>query len=207
MKDERIETGEFIIIHYKDTLIKVESKSYSWRNKIKNNSQNIYKRFFKLLNFINIRDEDFDKIFPNFYRWDDKSIVEYIKENSIIYWPIEEKEFENNKLYRIWISLIISVPLNLQYKTSLVYRRLLKDRRNLISWIQNLKDNIDLNDEISINIKNVINLARSNAREETIYSNNKFIMERNIEKNIKYLIINEEGNNLYKMIMEMKYNS
>lgn len=200
--DLRLNPGEFIMIYnsvdgeIKD-VIKVQSTGYNWRSFIRNNNANICHQFYKLFNYLSPKALD-DK-FPKIPYFSENYIAKILNKQPLITWPMNDKTEDSRGIYRIWASVLLSVPLNKQELAFNLMKNYQIDKRDLKEYVKSLLDFEDLDKkDISENIKSLINEIK-NAR----YSVDEDIREQ-MNKEVIRKVDRTKGYNLYTMIRDMK---
>lgn len=201
-KDLRLNPGEFIMVYNSvdgevRDIIKVQSTGYNWRSFVRNNNANICHQFYKLFNYLSPK--ALDDRFPKIPYFAENYIKKSLEKAPIIVWPSNQKAEDSRGIYRIWASLLLSVPLSKQVQVFNMMRDHQNDKKDLKDYIKSLLDyeDIDIKD-ISENIKNLVNDIRN-----TKYPLEQDIAEAmNIETNRR--VDRMKGYNLYGLIRDMK---
>lgn len=220
LSDPRLLPGEFIIIYLNDKFIKVESIGYAWRCDMRNNTPNLYCRFFQLVNSSYIDTmtiegrKSYDNLFPSVAPGKYSDIKDYIQSVGPIPYMIGIKDlvFPNaiSRLNNIWMCYLISVPLHRQSEVVEYLNRFYLERTQLIGWLKNMSTNIDVESlTISPRAKNIILAAKKyvyknpNVKGRDKYKNiNSF--GKSVKDNIRNFIYKEDGPSLYRLIRDMK---
>lgn len=215
------------------TSLKVNSSSYQWRSEMRDNNHNIVNRFYQLIDGSYIQaetDSGFERyhgIFPIFalpykinYSNDQdintlvEGVEDYLYQNGpIVMWPpidisIEQQKNlvsnENLRLVNIWISYLMSVPLDLQNDVLPLYRNLIDQRDQAIDWLINIQYDQESNIDLSDQAKAILSQARQFAQYKTSRGDNNTSIDQMINKNIHDLVMKQSGDDLYKLITNMK---
>lgn len=201
-EDKRLNPGEFVMIYNMGEngepidVLKVQSTGYNWRSFVRNNNSNICHQFYMLFNFLprNLLNDKFPKIpyVPENY------IRKLVDKKPLLMWPTTGKHEESLGVYRIWASVILSVPLSKQKLALELMKNYQEDKKKLKEYLQKLIYYEDLETkDISEDIKNLIFEAK----------NVKYFVDRPLEDQIiKYLsdkVDRVKGYILYKLIREM----
>lgn len=227
--DCRMIPGEFVII-YKlredgstESMIKVESPSYVWRSTIRDNNPNLLNRFYQLIDAsYNFKTEDqrqsYSEMFPTFTPFDPISISNSMP---IIMW-MENTEMDysqilvnkDSRLYNIWISFMMSVPLHKQYEVFGYLTSLKQSQDELVGWLRKMEDRGSLDPaEFSRRVLDIVKKSRSFAQQEVKKGNNgnnrnrgykrKLSVKDITRRNIRNFINKEIGSSLYRLVKEM----
>ena len=213
--DPRLLPGEFLILENTENgeMYRIQSEAYSWRTEMRNNNPNLFHRFFEFLDYsyLSNKPEDeskYKKMFPilTFYELD---LLKNL-ENPIVVWPQktdEEHEFPSTKdlkLYNIWQTFLISVPLSRQKEVIGFYERFMEKRNEVVAWLNEKSKNIEnigLTD-YSKRFQDILLKTREFAY-NTYRKDQSNSIETLIHNNIKSFISNERGRSLYGLIREM----
>jgi hypothetical protein len=202
--DYRLSSGEFIVIYEMENdnlknVIKVESHSYSWRSVIRDNNPNILHQFYKLLDHAYTRDF---RLFPR---------INYIPIDEIklpvIEWPQDSSNIEARPVYRVWASLLMTIPLCKQEEAMSFIETFNRQNRELNDGIFELSndDNYELQKDINDTIKYIIKNAKVLSSRRIEYQQKNYSKEIEsfdslMKYNIKKLINEKNGACIYKMI-------
>jgi hypothetical protein len=202
-------------------LLKIQSKAYQWRSDMRDNNPNLRNRMFQLLNGSYIRTEtpegyhDYVSRFPLLTAYSPESILQLIQEQPIIVWPQEAGEVPltnaDERYANIWRCFLVSVPLNRQGIVADLYQQILDERDQVITWLQEIDQADDLNNEyLSDRAKGLIRAARNRAQIRTDKGENvtrdgrTLSLETLSQTTIRRFIYNEEGSSLYNLVRSMK---
>lgn len=209
--DFRLLPGEFVILQNIETnqMYRVESFSYNWRSIIRNNNPNLLHRFFELLDYSYLRreeDEKYAKMFPILTFYDQDSLTKTLP---IVIWPqnTEIQHFvpsnRDSKLYNIWQSFLIAVPLCRQAEVIDFFDILAARRTELISWLIETSETKTVYTDYSRRAQDILTKTRSFAEKRFREHNDGRDLREMINDNIRNFISKEKGNSLYKLIREM----
>jgi hypothetical protein len=230
--DPRLLPGEFIIVENVETkqMYRVESTSYAWRSDMRNNNPNLLHRFFELLDFAYLKKEDDNKfrtMFPILTLYDPASLFSTISSAPIIVWPQNtENEFstlpvpntKEGKLYNIWQSFLLCVPISRQKEVFEFYDVLVTRRIELITWlIETSKKMVSSSSTNAFDLSVYSNRARDILLKTRSFAENRYRSGDNIDNrtkeaktvesltrdNIRNFISKEKGSSLYRLIREM----
>lgn len=216
MKDERMESGEFVVIHTPTGLLRVESPSYAWRARMRENDPNLLHRFYQLVNGSYPRCdhadelEAFTKLYPVFTPYEMESFQENLP---YVVWPQADSEEvdlsdRENRLYNIYLCFLNAVPLHRQKEVVDYLDTLYTQRGELINWLKYL-DGKSLNG-YSPRVNNIVTTARRFAQDKFNRGDNtgpdgrKLTLKSMTGFNIRNFVLKEEGTSLYRLIREMK---
>jgi hypothetical protein len=202
-------------------LLKVQSKAYQWRSDMRDNNSNLRNRMFQLLNGSYIRTEtpegyhDYVSRFPLLTAYSPESIQQLVQEQPIIVWPQEKGEVPltnaNERYANIWRGFLVSVPLNRQVAVADLYQQVLTERDQVITWLQEIDQADDLNNEyLPDRAKGLIRAARKRAQIRTDKGENvtrdgrTLSLETLSQTTIRKFISNEEGSSLFNLVRSMK---
>lgn len=235
--DPRLRTGEFVILYKLDAngqiigLLRVQSLSYQWRTEMRHNDPNLSHRFYQLLNgsYIPINSieglNEYQRRYPILTRYSVDKIKHIIDSSPITVWmqryPVSNWiKTKTDALQNIWMAFLMSVPLHKQKEVSQMYDSLIKDRSQLIEWLQTLNSQYDgnLSDvDIPDRAKRIIELSTEFAKQRLTephkqltpshQSNDNKIptLYQLTQNNIRNLIMKEEGSSLYRLVKAMKH--
>lgn len=220
--DQRILPGEFIIINQYDEnrnivkMLRVESSSYAWRSKMRDNNPNIAYRFHQLINRSTLEYKNdatknrYNREFPFFTPYDQKVIQDY--NQFFLLWP-QQFEFpsekqkilsnKDNRVYNIWLAYLNSMPLHKQKEVASYLDNMTNNRNEVIGWLRQL-ENVRVLDRslYSKRVLDIISSARSFARNPT--RNDRFLSNKQkVRKVIRNFLMKEDGHSLYGLIREM----
>jgi len=169
--DDRLLPGEKLFVQKLDEsgkiigTLEIHSRSYAWRDNIRDNHANMKFRFYELLNSANNVDFrtnqgilEYTKRFPVLPRLNVNDVVNMLNSDvSILTWPayvkIPHPQFpmtlmdiplagnpndlldKADRLYNNWVCFIMAVPLNRQKEVSGYYQDLISDREKLVKWL------------------------------------------------------------------------
>ena len=227
--DPRLRTGEFVILYKLDSdgqiigLLRVQSSSYQWRTEMRHNDPNLLYRFYQLLNGAYIPLDtseglnEYQRRYPILTRYGVDNIKQTISTTPIIVWmqryPVNNWiKTRTDALQNIWMAFLMSVPLHKQKEVSIMYDSLIKDRSELIEWLQTLNSQYDgaLSDlDIPDRAKRIVELSTEFAKQRLtnpFKSSNKIpTLYQLSQNNIRNLIMKEEGSSLYRLVKAMKH--
>jgi hypothetical protein len=231
--DPRLLPGEFVIVENVETkqMFRVESTSYAWRSDMRNNNPNLLHRFFELLDFAYLKKEDDNKfrtMFPILTLYDPVSLFNTISSAPIIVWPQNtENDFstlpvpntKEGKLYNIWQSFLLCVPISRQKEVFGFYDVLVTRRSELITWlIETSKKMVSSSSSTNtFDMSLYSNRARDILLKTRSFAENRYRSGDNIDNrtkeaktvesltrdNIRNFISKEKGSSLYRLIREM----
>ena len=187
--DYRLQSGEYLIlIRLEDgvpapkSMVKVLSRSYSWRLSLRDENPNLLHRFFELTDEArlgNSKDNGalytaFLERFPTFDRMTSKELSKAV-ENSPkeLLFPltktITEAEFrnENNRLMQVWLNYFFAAPLQQREEIIPFLSKYLQTRRDLIRFVQKKAPSCRRgNTEMDPSVTSLIYRARAYARSQ-----------------------------------------
>jgi len=228
--DRRMLPGEFVIAHQLDEngatigMIRVESTSYSWRSEMRDNNPNIKHRFYQLVSgsYLRYDTEDgrdrYNRLYPTFTPYDDKSIKERLEHGPYVVWPqdVTYNDPENlmdktSRMYNIWLAFLNAVPIHRQKEVSEFLGDLYKKRGALIRWLRMLNNRGNLDPtEFSARAVDIVESAKRFARkkvdsgQDTTNDGKKLSVKEITNYNIKNLVMKEQGSSLYRLVREME---
>jgi hypothetical protein len=228
--DKRMLPGEFVVIHYTDEkgavvgMVRVQSTAYNWRLEMRDNNPNLLHRFFQLLNgsYIQYNTEDgqrrYNSLYPVFTPYAKESVQTRIKNDGpFVVWP-QDPNFQvgdylftrEGRMYNIWLAFLNDVPLHSQYEVSHYLDYLYNNRNEVIGWLRQLESRGHLDPTvISSRAINIIETSRRFARDAVKQGRNvtadgkRLSTKQLIRRNIRNLIMKEEGSSLYRLVKEM----
>lgn len=230
LTDSRLGCGEFVMLYRYDDeghvtgLLKVASPAYQWRCDVRDNDPNLTHRLYQLVDASYIAAETMTGLrqflarFPLIYPYQAEDIIQRIQqEGPRILWvqpavattAIATKE---DRLYNVWICLMMAVPLHLQAEVAQAYQTLIQDRASLVTWLQQLYNTQKyLNDDrLPSRLVAIINQAENFARLKTERGENRdrfgrlMRPEMMTRDNIRNLIYKERGASLYRLVKAMR---
>ncbi len=222
--DDRMLPGEFVILYHKGQLIRVESLSYAWRSRVRDNNPNLLHRFYQLVSDSYIscdttkgRDK-FEKLYPTFVPYSSDTILQILNdEGPRVVWPQtglyhdpENLMTKDSRMYNIWLAFLNAVPLCKQKIVSGYDNQLYRKRGQLIGWLRTLADQSKLDPAVfSKRAINIVEVAQRYAKArvdkgDNFDRNGRKQSVRDITKgNIKNLVSKEQGGSLYRLVREM----
>ena len=222
--DKRTSRGEFVIMYMNDTsdpfknVLRIQSTPYCWSSNIKDDHPNTKYRFYQLANFAFNREFNqeaeiqFLQMFPIFAKFDVKTIVEKINKKPIHFWPngsLPNIKDPIDRLYIVWVSLLMSVPLHLQTTVAKLYDEYIQERKNIADTLYRLyiaKSEGLTNEDLPINLYNrtdkMIELSKQYASRSGIKDKEAF--DQQVKYNLVYLINGEEGASLHRIYKDCK---
>ena len=222
--DRRISRGEFIIMYMNDTtnqfknVLRIQSTPYCWSSNIKDNHPNPKYRFYQLANFafnreFNTEEEiQFLHMFPMFSKFDIKTIIEKINNKPIHFWPdgpLPNIKNPMDRLYIVWVSLLMAVPLHMQLTVAKLYEEYIEERKEIASTLYKLyiaKSEGLKDEDLPINLYNrtnkMIELSIQYALRSPIKDKEEF--KQQVKYNLVYLINGEDGSSLHKIYKDCK---
>ena len=200
--------GEAVILYKLDDqghvvdLVKVNSFGYQYRFALRANDPNTYHRFFELLN------DSYTSLayYTNYLDFKDKYLIykDYNKEDleqldnvcnlEQVELTDEQKKDRNYILKMIWLNYIVSLPVTSQKEAFGFYDKLIKERQELISYLQS---KINEQEGLSERGKNIITAAITTSKQKK--GDLQFTKEV-----IKNFVNKEKGASLYSLIKHMK---
>lgn len=201
--DKRLNPGEFIMIYNVVdnavvNTIKVHSSGYNWRTFVRNNNSNICHQFYKLFNYLR-PSETLDQMFPLIPFVSENYISQLLDKHPLIMWPASQKGDVSRGVYRIWASMLLSVPLHKQSLAFNLMRDYQRDKLALKEYVQGMLDYEDIETkDISENLKAIVYQIR-NAK----YSLTENLYDQMVRYTVKR-IDTMRGHNLYGLIRDMK---
>jgi len=225
--DPRLLPGEFIIIEHIDErgnnlMLRVESPSYAWRSSMRNNNPNLNHRFYELIDSSYLKNSPDDKIryeslFPILTSYGLDSLKKTIETNPIVVWPQhtdQEMDFPKSKvdkLYNIWMTFLVSVPLHRQQDVLKYYEQLQNKRTELIAWLWDLSRTRSDPTKYSKRTADILIKTRKFAQDRVKKRQNIDLRTGKIKnintltkENIRNFIYKELGPSLYRLIKEME---
>lgn len=213
---DELELGEFInVLTDQGKWIRVLSKSYAWRKKIRENEIKIRYGFYKHLTLAmkakkesnskntttpRLDYDEYAKMFPIVPYIEPRSIESYIRTHGyIINWPKNGKLTNLNYVFNTWACYILALPLHLHQEASNLYNDYYNARTRCHSYIIGLwkagaeiMPNVQYSDNIDAiairRIDDIIKQSTKNLGEGKLGS---------FEKNCQNLINKERGSSLY----------
>ena len=163
MRDNRLKTGEFVILYRKprneksseiDTLgslLKVQSEAYAWRTGMRDNTPNLKYRFYQLTNGSHLETtslelaSSFIQNFPLLPLYKVETVLKEIvgKSGSLIVLPDEGAVLprtQDERLHIIWLDFLISVPPQQQKEVAPLYLLFNQEREQVIDWLFSLNE-------------------------------------------------------------------
>jgi hypothetical protein len=221
--DPRLLPGEFLILEDTENklMYRVESNSYNWRSLMRNNNPNLLHRFYELIDFSYLKnavEEDtlYTNMFPLLTLYDFESLSRAVTSNPIVVWPQNTEKVlsvpttRDAKMYNIWQTILISMPLSKQNEI-IHYYNILQNRKNeVIMWLNGLSSKSDLDlTKFSKRVQDILTktktFAVNKARNE---KTKKLNVESLTRENIRNFISKELGSSLYRITREMdRYNN
>lgn len=225
--DQRTLPGEFVILEERDemgnivNMIRVESPSYAWRSSMRNNNPNLKHRFFELIDSSYLKntpqDRDrYEKLFPILTSYDYECLKSHIDKESIVVWPQkndEELDFpktRNLKLYNLWLTYLVAVPLHRQPEVVKYYEQLVNKRTELIGWIWELSRTRADPTSFSKRMCDILIKTRQFAQDRVRKGQNIDVRTGKVKSvheltrdNIRNFIYKELGPSLYRLIRDM----
>jgi hypothetical protein len=223
--DPRLLPGEFIILEDTETktMYRIESPSYNWRSNMRNNNPNFRHRFFELLDYAYLKnntadEEKYKNMFPLLTFYDSESLTRTVAQGPIIVWPqntevdVAIPSTRDSKLYNIWQSFLVSVPLSKQVEVCEYYNFLVKRRVDVINWLIDLSEKMNSLDlsNFSRRVQDILTKTRSFAADKIRRGENVDLKTREVKTlsaltkdNIRNFIGKEIGSSLYRIIREM----
>lgn len=223
-KDIKSKLGEAVMIYQMDEhgrvldIMKINSASYDYRLGLRGNDSYPYHHFFTLA-------EDSYKslqYFPNYKKFTDKYVVydNYPKEflidakekvgtlslelakvtlvgqkNDLM--SPEQKKDNNFLLHMIWLNYIAALPVSMQDEAFEYEERYIKDRQELITWLEHKVANEYDVAVLSKRANQIITTAKMNSVQA---KNNG----KDHDNTVYNFIHNEFGDSLYSLVKEMK---
>ena len=228
--DLRQQNGEFVVAylegHKSSTIVKIQSTAYSWRSNLRGNDANLYHRFCELMEdrkFKIVSNEYLEK-YPKFSYYAPESIISVLDKKYIDTFPNHGVPTtvvtDNDKMYNIWVALILAVPFHCQKEVSKMLERYNKDKKDLCNYLYELyKNKAHDKGEGFTRALEIITLAESHAvrnldkNESTVtvsdcgeldhVTKRMMVVDAFVKKNIEHLIDNEHGHSLHKLIKLM----
>lgn len=223
--DPRLLPGEFVILEDTSTcnMYRVESPSYYWRNTLRDNNPNLLYRFYQLLDFASVRQNDegkYRELFPLLSLYDLHTVKSwFVDDTPVVLWPQSETydvpRDRDSKMYHIFLCFLMCVPLSKQKEVSNYYELMLNKREELISWIQELSakylsGDLDIK-SLSTRLQDIIVKTRSFAEDKVRNGqnfDNKTKKAKDVDtltnENIRNFIRKEMGTSLYRLTREME---
>lgn len=220
--DARLNGGEFVIIYLDvnspfSQVIRVESTSYRWRSFITDDHPNLKYRYFQLLNMTksNLRDpqhrDEFLSVFPQFTKWGRDSVIKKLEKDPIHFWVNSNLQYlhamsPEDKMYNVWIALLMAVPLHKQKLVVPLYEEYMKNKIDVVNTIYSHINSTPDEEGENHRFYKIIELAKKKAIKDLNLSNvsltessEKDNYNNQVKYNIQYLINNEEGTSLYRI--------
>jgi len=222
--DPRLLPGEFVILEDVETgfMYRVESPSYFWRSSMRNNNPNILHRFYELLDYSYLKnnendDRKYNEAFPILTSFDYEYLKSSISIMPIVVWPQDtEKDvkFPSNKdakFYNIWQCLLVSMPICRQTEILEFYSHFNDRKKEIIDWLSELSDEKGLDmAKFSKRIQDILVKTKTFAIGRVKKGDNrdrKTGKVKNVDEitkeNIRNFIGKEMGNSLYRILKEM----
>lgn len=228
--DERLTSGEFVILYsYGDdgkvqSLLRVHSPAYSWRLQMRDSDPNLRHRFYELINGsymptdseVGLR--EFIERFPLMPLYSVEDVQTHFEQEgpfiNISSEGVDVNDLNSkiSRLHMIWLDFLVSVPPQQQKIVLDMFTDLVKERKDVINWLQELSrnENINDNEDVIDRAKGIIAQAGKYASERGRNGNNRTrqgkIMTywQLVDANIANLVMKERGASLYKLVRNYK---
>ena len=222
--DSRLLPGEFLILEDTETgdMYRVESLSYNWRSEMRNNNPNLLHRFFELLDFAYLKNNETDQDryrekFPILTSYNTNDLRKTIENSPMIVWPqntendLDVPATRDTKLYNIWQCFLMAVPLCRQKEVVGYYDHLVERRSEIVEWLSELSDKKNLDMTLfSKRVKDILVKTRMFAVDRVKKKQNidrrtgrKKNADEITKENIRNFISKEMGTSLYRILREM----
>jgi hypothetical protein len=219
--DYRLGTGEFIVLYLPNgTLLRVESKAYSWRAYITDDNPNRGYQFYRLINYAHIKPQNghhdrarweeemkqFRCLFPYMKHYDIKSVRAQLKQGPIYIWN-DKPDISNrsttpnlrrfqDRLHNIWACLLVASPHSRQLEIVDMFDNYFTNLTKLVNWIHDNQERIRTQDpEATIPLL-------------TYTKQLKWLISRPVGKSFKNMVRKTltflSGEDLYRLIREMR---
>ncbi len=219
--DPRLMLGEFVILEdlENEFMYRIESPSYHWRSKMRNNNPNLKHRFFELLDYAYLKNTEEDEakykeMFPVLTPYPIEQIQSFLPftiwpQNPEIHFGVPDTR--DTKLYNIWQCFLAAVPISRQAEVFEFLIFLVEKREKVVEWLLKLSKEKSENKELSYRVQDILNKSR-------MFSQNRIVKKQNfdkktqtyktldmlIEETIRNFISKEKGFSLYRLIREME---
>lgn len=226
--DQRLKPGESVMIYGLDNngkitkTIRVMSQSYNWRTDLRDNNPNLLNQFYRLVSDSYLRsktvttDDEFRAKYPILPYLNVSKIGDIIRRNDyILMLPpdgIKDMKVDEDKIlsdvnkryYQIWLSFLLSVPLQQQPEVFTFFARFKKERECFINWLHQIEtDSFYLSiNELPKRIKEILDLSRKKSGYDATRGNN-YLEKIFIDKKITSMVQVEFGCNLFRLIKFM----
>lgn len=234
--DPRLSTGEFLVLYQKDEksgvrpYFKVMSPAYRWRTLLRDDNQNIKHQFYFLLNdsYLETKTKSrqrgigkaaFKEKYIIFNLYAPNGIVQHIEQHGMLMkLDVPGKGVNIDNLYntpdlrfqQIWMNYLLSVPFTDQAEVATFYFSLLQDRLSVISWIQAMSTDGELenNDDIPDRVKSIVASARNMAIDKIGVvkddAKSRVTFVGTVKEIIRNLLFKESGQSLYNLVKKKK---
>jgi hypothetical protein len=228
--DPRLGCGEFVMAYRYDEighligLLRITSPAYQWRSDVHDHNPNLLHRLYQLLNASYIRADtpsglqDFKAKFPIIFPFQPDSVAEKIRANPITIWrqpPVDSSAIssKDERLYNVWVCLMMAVPLHRQKDVALLYGQIISDRGNLIEWLRSLYSSeryLANEPKFMTRAIDMVSLAMKFAQQKTNSGQNRdkygklLSIDMMVADNLRNLVSKEKGDSLYRLVKAMK---
>lgn len=209
--DPRLKTGESVVVYTPDGIIHVRSHAYDWRTQIRQENPNLGMQFYALQHDLKLADKDFLNKYPTLQVYHINSIITTLSKDNLTVWPnttyldplthISEPE---GKMYQIWASMLMAVPIHMQKIVSKYLDNHIADKEELLNYIYNIHiSGRYIDPQSERRLLKLVQEARNIAQERTENENDDDKFDKMVKIQIKILLNKEYPNSLYRLIRDM----
>ncbi len=207
--DNRLNGGEFVVMYCLNNnqlhLVRVVSSAYSWRSKIRNNNPNLKHRLFEMYDSAKLPNKQYDLLYPWLRSFTKDVLSNLVNKNVNIVASTVPPPFDrtfHQKFINACHCLLVSVPICLQQTVYNLIQNFSSVQQEVVSWLHSLHTtDFSSNKHLSDRAKKLLTLSTYRAKTKNI---SKITFSDQILYNIKFLIKNETGKSLYKLLKNKK---
>ena len=235
-QDKRLGPGEFLLVTFirngypVPINFRIYSTAYNWRRIIRDNETNLYLQFCRLTTDALLKKDSYKaymskykRKYPIFKKYHVDDIISFTKRKTL--WELdttnndESIKLHIDRIYNVWVSLLMAVPPHLQSIISEFYNDYFRDRDDLISFVVGMMTQVDEYEELIVDqhdprkstpLQRITREAekRTLSTLEKMTSIKKEEPDNRYEKiltdNVTNLINMEYGHSFYSMVRQMK---
>ena len=205
--DDRLGTGESIMLATDKVMIKINSPSYAWRINLRNDNHNLKHQFFMLSNSARLDTsnkaslENFKEYYPLVAVPDVKLVRDDLSKGFIDIKMLTDTKNLNqrDRLAIVWYNYLISVPTSQRSKVVDLLDTYYKERKEVTDWVISIFE-VTPNQDVP-RAQNIIKQARK-ITSSSYRNNSRKSFDNTIKDNIKVVINSLFGAKLYQLIKE-----
>lgn len=216
--DCRLDNGEALVINTGEIYLRVYSRSFDWRVKMRGNNPNIETQYYKLLSMFSKKGgcypSDINKIMPLIKSSTiDSTFVEKYKENHQNIQLFEYYTYnypynlaETSKL--VWANYVLSLPPFFNNAANTFYNNYLKMKNDVSSWIYHISVTDQSYTELPDRVINILTESKRISKQRLLKNGKRNITDKDftdmLKSTINFFVNNEHPMSLKTIDRDMK---